>query len=331
MVWPLIARGLGQSLRLTHLAIGSACALVIFGGAWVLNGLWMSLNRSDAGPVRGAPDGSPFSPLGVFWPTGGPMPLDRRVDQLRFALADQGWMAVVVLAASILIASLFLGAIARSTALDLAKGRSAGVAASCRFALQRAPTLLFAVTVPMLLIALLLFGIRAFGFALFSTDIARPVGGVLYIVPLLLGLGVALLGLFFAAGHCMLAPASMVEDSDGLDAIQRAASYLVGRPIRFVFYIAVAGVLVYVAYFVLQTVVRLAIDVASGALPRPTERQEPSFTTDAIAFWIQMLWLIFIGWVISFYGAASTIIYLLMRSSCDGEDVSVVAMPSGGH
>jgi hypothetical protein len=40
-----------------------------------------------------------------------------------------------------------------------------------------------------------------------------------------------------------------------------------------------------------------------------------------------VLWLLFIGWLISFYGCASTIVYLLMRLACDEQDVSVIWMP----
>ncbi len=313
---PLLGRGVVQSFHPTHLMLGSLAALVVFGGGWLLDRTWIGIFDTDE---------SPFGVLGAFWPTGGPAMFESRVQAFTRSLESHEFGVALVLVLAMLIASLFLGAIARSAALDMCAKCRAGLFPSMRFAVRRVVALLGAVGIPLVAIGMALGLIKLFGLLLFSAGFTQPIGGVLFVVPLLIGLVVSIIAIAFALFHCMLAPATAIDEADAIDAIQRAAGYLLGRPIRFVLYVVLFVILLNYAYALVQTICRVAIGFADGALPDAgLEKTDAAFTRDAIGFWVQMLWLVFIGWVISFYGSASTVLYLIMREACDGQDVSVM-------
>lgn len=315
---PLLGKGVLQSFRPTHLMLGFLAALVVFGGAWMLDRAWIGVFDAER---------TPFGVLGAFWPTGGPAMFESRMQAFARSLESQTFGVALVLALAVLIASLFLGAIGRSAALDMCANRRAGLFASLRFAVRRVVALLGAVGIPLVAIGLALGLIKLFGLLLFSAGFTQPIGGVLFVVPLLIGLIVSIIAIAFALFHCMLAPATAIDEADAIDAIQRAAGYLLGRPIRFALYVVLLVILLNYAYALVQTTCRVAIGFADGALPDAgLEKTDAAFTRDAIGFWVQILWLVFIGWVISLYGTASTVLYLIMREACDGQDVSVVEM-----
>lgn len=313
----LIGRAVLQSFRPVHLLLGSLAALVVFGGGWMLHRLWAAVFDSDE---------TPFGVLGVFWPTGGAQVFESRLAQFERIAASQRVGAAFVIAITILVTAPFLGAIARSAASSLCAVYPIGPGASLGHARRRLLALVGAPGIPLVLVGLVLGLISLFGLALFSAGFTRPIGGVLFVVPLLLGVAGALIGGVFVASHGMLAPATAIDDADAVDAIQRSAGYVLSRPIRFVLYAIVFSLLLSYAYAFVQTVCRVAIGAASNAVADAnTDEPNADFTLAAVAFWVQMLWLVFIGWVISFYATASTALYLIMREACDGQDVSVIA------
>lgn len=328
LAWPLLGKSLGQSVRLMHLCIGTLMAAIIFGGAWLLDRVWIEAVQGWFGQEDW---GSPFAMFSAFWPTGGQADFSLRLLLFREALASSGWISGVVLVFALAVLSLALGAIARSTALGLSSGQSIGMRASLKFAISRAQRLVVAVLVPCILIGAMLVLIMLLRFLLFTLGFTQPIGATLFVVPLILGVAAATVLVLFTAGHGMLAPAVAVENTDGVDALQRSWGYLIARPIRFAFYLAVAGVILAGAYWLFQMVCRVGIDLSMLALPTDSAESrigEEGYAAGAIDFWLQMLWLIFIGWVISFYGSASTMVYLLMRLACDEQDVTVVWVPA---
>lgn len=314
---PLLGRGVLQSFRPGHLLLGCVAALLVLGGAWVLDRALVTMFDSD---------GSPLGVLGAFWPTGGPEMLQSRLSRFqRFAEFHEVGASIVV-AFAIVLTGPFLGAIARSTAFDVCLNRHIGLRASVKFSARRFSALIGAPAIPLLALGVGSALIALFGLVLFSAGFTQPIGGVLFVVPLLIGLVLGAIGIAFVASHCMLAPASAIDGADAIDAIQRSAGYLLARPIRFVLYVLVLLVLLNYAYALVQTVFRVAINAALAALPEAgLEDADAEFTAGAVNFWVQMLWLVFIGWVISFYATASTTVYLIMREACDGQDVAVVA------
>jgi hypothetical protein len=315
---PLLGKGVLQSFRLTHLMLGFLAALVVFGGGWLLDRTWIGIFDTDE---------SPFGVLGAFWPTGGPELLESRLGQFQRIADSHEVGASLVVALAILIAAPFLGAIARSMAMDVCRNERAGLMASAKFAIRRTLALVGAPAIPLVTLAITSALIALFGLVLLSAGFTQPIGGVLFVLPLLIGLAGALIGVVFVCSHCMLAPATAVDGADAIDAIQRGAGYVLARPIRFVIYVIVLAMLLGYAYGIVQTVFRVAIDAAEGALPDSgLDPADAEFTAGAVTFWVQILWLVFIGWVISFYGTASTVLYLIMREACDGQDVSVVEM-----
>ena len=328
LAWPLLGRSLGQSVRLVNLSIGVLFSAIVFGGAWLLDRVWVEVVQGWFGMEDW---GSPFAMFSAFWPTGGRADLSLRLLGSQYAFESSGWVSGVAAVLALVILSFGLGAIARSTALALSSGRSMGVREAIGFALSRAQRLAVAVLVPSVLIGAVLLLITLVRLLLFSLDYLQPIGATLFVIPLVLGVAGAMLLALSVAGHGMLAPAVVVEHTDGIDAVQRSWGYLVARPIRFVFYAAVGLVILVGAYWLFQTICRVGIDLSSRAVPASVQEEllaEPGYAARAIAFWVQVLWLVFIGWVISFYGCASTIVYLLMRLACDEQDVTVLWHPA---
>jgi len=327
LAWPLLGRSLGQSVRLVHLVIGICSAIAVFGGGWLFDQLWRLAVQGWFGQEDWV---SPLAILRVFWPTGGRATLDDRLFAAQITLMESGWLTGLVAVLALLLLSVGLGAIARSTALTLGSGRTVSVREAMAFALSRVRLLTVAVLVPAFLIVVLLFLAMLFRWVFFSADFMQPIGATLFFVPLLIGFAAAVLLLVSLAGHSMFAPAVVVENTDGIDAVQRSWGYIVARPIRFAFYAGVALLVFAGAYWLFQLACRWGIDLGMVAVPQEVQQEmirDSSYASDAIGFWVQVLWLLFIGWVISFYGCASTIVYLLMRLACDEQDVSVIWMP----
>jgi hypothetical protein len=121
LAWPLLARALGQSVRASHLLIGFVTSLVVFGGGWLLDRAWVKLfldGRETEGMV------SPFASLGAIWPTGGPRQLESRLEATLGLGGAAGWTSVFALLLFLPVMAIGLGAIGRSTALDIASKRS---------------------------------------------------------------------------------------------------------------------------------------------------------------------------------------------------------------
>lgn len=328
LAWPLLTRALGQSVRASHLLIGFMISLVVFGGGWLLDRAWVKLfldGRETEGMV------SPFASLGAIWPTGGARQLESRLQATLGFGGAAGWTSIFALLLFLPVMAIGLGAIGRSTALDIASKRSMSTMDAVRFALARARALIVSALAPVLIVAALIGLIYLVRLAFFEIGFMRPIGATLFVVPLLIGLFAAMLGALIVFGHGMLAPAVVIENTDGVDAIQRSWGYLVSRPIRFALYLLVIVVVLFFAYGVVQEVFRAGIGFAHRSLPaemREKMRFEGGYSASSITFWVQMIWLVFIGWVVSFYGCASTIVYLLMRLACDEQDVTFIWLRS---
>ena len=307
-----------------RLVVGFAAALWVFGGGWVIESLWRWVTGS----------GSVFGVLGAFWPTGGPAPFGERLvgAWVEASSSPVWWLQMLVLGLWSFPALGLAGVvIARPVALSFGASRSLGLRASWAFALRRWRSVLVFAMAPVVAASLLAAVLWAYGLVFFTSGVMSVVGAGLYVAPLLLGLGVTLtLGVFVAAAPMMPA-AVAVENTDGVDAIQRSFAYVLDRTIRFAVYVAVLGVVLVASYEVIQLVLRSARDVAVnvGGAPRiglevAAGEERPSATESASLWlfnaWLQVMWLAFIGWVVSYVFSAGTMLYLVMRRVVDAQD-----------
>ncbi len=311
LIWPELFRVIGLSVHPARVLIGTLTALALFGGAWL---------------IERASGSTAFGTLGLAWPTGGSMPGNNRLVNMLNQWAIQSNTPDVI--GAIVFASIILilggGAIARSAALDFAVDLDPGFRKSIRFAFSRMGMLLGAALIPLIVIGALLGVIWVFGLALMSWSPGDAMGGVLWGLPALLGVFAALLGALYLFGFVMLPGAAACEDTDAGDAIQRVFAYLVAKPHRFVAYAVVLVVQLYIAHIVFQAIMREGLGAAivlAGA-------NESGFAVDAIHFWQQAAWLVFIGWALSFVFSGGALLYLFMRRVCDEQDIREVRLTS---
>lgn len=140
---------------------------------------------------------------------------------------------------SILIAwCIAFGAVARSAACEVAGVRLPAWPEIIGFAVNKWASLVGAVVLPLVLVAAVTLGIAAAGLIL-RVPILNLVGCVLFFLLLIAGVAcIFLLGVYML-GYWMLIPAIASEGSDGVDAVQRAYAYVIGKPSRLILYLAI--------------------------------------------------------------------------------------------
>jgi len=260
--------------------------------------------------------------------------------------ATQPWFLVIWTALFILVWSLLGGAISRLAVVEAATGERVGMSAGIRFAFRRWLSFVLAPLLP-----LLFFGLIA---------LALMVGGLLFHVPGLDILAALLWGLAIGAGIIiavgliawtgavnLMYPALAAEATDVFDAISRSYSYVVTRPWKFLWRLLVALIYGTITYAFVGLVMYLTAYVARQATaawsaPFAAMLPMPEFGdlrgglgetnlggTDLVAsvvirVWFMLLISVIAAYAISYYFAALSLMYLLLRRDCDGTDLSQV-------
>lgn len=236
--------------------------------------------------------------------------------------------------------SLLGGAICRSAACEFAQGVVLDWPAAAGFAGSRAGALVGAVIAPPLLLLVLAALMGLGGWALLNWPVVNVLGALLFGLFLLAG-AVGAAGLIvYVLGAPLLVPAIACEGSDSIDAIQRSAAYVTGRPLRLVWYALVAagvGILLgFTAGVVAHGTVSFARHGATlltgdGAaalfIPGAAADGSAGVAARIIAFWLGLPGLAAAALLVSYWFCACTVIYLLLRQANDAQDTSEIWMP----
>ncbi len=245
--------------------------------------------------------------------------------------------------------ALVAGAIARIVALALARESRVGIVQGLKFGAMKWPQFFLAALLPLLGAIVLSFCVGVvFGL------IMRADFGVLvmsFFWPLVLAaslvMAIVLLGLLF--GWPLMWPTIAAEGTDSFDALSRSYSYTFQRPLHYLFYAIVAGVIGLlaahvVAYFVAGTN-ELAVWSASwgsriermqeigvppiASLPSTATAEPASWSLetgrDVLRFWTGCVTLLGTAYLYSYFWSAATAIYFLLRQSVDGTEPDEVA------
>jgi hypothetical protein len=136
--------------------------------------------------------------------------------------------------------ALFGGVITRMASVELAGKETAGVKEAFRFVARRYLSYLLAPLVPFAFMAVLVILAIVFGaFHLIPYVGDVLVSGLLWPIPMLIGLGMALL-LVGLVGYPMMYPTISVEGSDTLDALSRSYNYVYQAPRNYIWYSVVS-------------------------------------------------------------------------------------------
>lgn len=242
------------------------------------------------------------------------------------------------------------GAICRLAAVHLARGTTIPAAEAVQYAAARWHWFFLAPLLPIL--AMLAVGIllAIAGFLLLNWPVLNMIGGLGFGLALAAGAIIALLLIAWVTGVHMVAPAIAAENTDAFDAVSRAFSYVLSRPWRWLWYTVLCLVYGALTYLFVGLVVFLTLGVTrffvgwwmsrtagrynapwlDAALPAPLIGKfhysidwsaldaTGKVSAGLMAVWVYILMGVLVAYAISFYIAAQTNIYLLLRQSADG-------------
>ena len=252
---------------------------------------------------------------------------------------------IVLVLGLMMIWSVFAGAITRLTALELGRGEKTGLKDSISFVMRKFWSYFWSPLTPILGV-LFFIACNVAGGLLgkieFAGEIAVAVG---FPLAILSGFLIVFLGIVGVIGFILMFPAISSEGSDAFDAISRAYSYVLSRPLHFLslfITLIVCGVILtfvagYGACLVMKTSyftvglgmggklneIRVFIAGLSGGSDTITSLNPMSMRIAALFFmlYIVLIKIIVGSIIIAFTGSASTIAYLIMRKDVDGTEM----------
>lgn len=194
------------------------------------------------------------------------------IDQPAALLSSQGPALFVGGIAAGLIVAVFATAIARSAACESSAELRLPWRRALSFGLGRARAALVAVVLPLTLAWALASGSILLG--RLAADALGPLWGEAVAMPLLVIVGTVagVVAFVYALGAGLLISAVAADGADGMDAIQRAYAYVLGRPGRLVIY----GSLLRAQVWVVASVVGLLLGSGLSVAARPMGVAAPS-------------------------------------------------------
>ncbi len=242
------------------------------------------------------------------------------------------------------------GALSRMTACEVGLEEKLRGQDGVDFAMDSWRSLLLSLLLP-LLIAAALAGLLVLGGWLLTLPWIDVLGGVLYGLALLAGFGVAFLVIGYALGFSLLVPAVACENCDAPDAQQRVYAYVLGRPLHLLGYGLTGLIGLAIGFVVVSFIASLMLNFTAGLIGVWSDNS--AFTTaggaslfnltgdttalhvswhSQVAGWFVSFWRTVIvglvgGYVFANYFSGSTIVYLLMRRACDGQEITEIWQP----
>jgi hypothetical protein len=242
------------------------------------------------------------------------------------------------------------GALSRMTACEVGLEEKLRGQDGVDFAMGSWRSLLLSLLLP-LLIAAALAGLLVLGGWLLTLPWIDVLGGVLYGLALLAGFGVAFLVIGYVLGFSLLVPAVACENCDAPDAQQRVYAYVLGRPLHLLGYGLTGLIGLAIGFVVVSFIASLMLNFTAGLIGVWSDNS--AFTTaggaslfnltgdttalhvswhSQVAGWFVSFWRTVIvglvgGYVFANYFSGSTIVYLLMRRACDGQEITEIWQP----
>ncbi len=343
LLWPKLLRSVGLAMRPERLFIGAVVLLTIAAilriPAWWAGQAWEDTVNRLFQP--GGADGG-FDLVSVVAPFIG------FLDACWSLWEISWWTSLIVLPLVLLAWGVGGCAICRIAAADVAHGTLVPWGEGARFAWQRKGSVLFALLAPLVLGVLIWFGLAAAGWVLFSVAWVNVLGGALYVFFILAAILAVVVLTAYAVGFPLIVPAVAVEGADGIDALARAYPYVFGKPLRYAAYVIILVLLGHVAVTVANwgagAVLSFSREAATmwtgdsadrimAAASADTIPEGAPFTSSEraaariIRLWQRLVEVVVGAFVISYFFCGSTVLYLIMRRVCDGQDVGEIWMP----
>ncbi|MDR2756248.1 MAG: hypothetical protein LBC20_11125 [Planctomycetaceae bacterium] len=236
-----------------------------------------------------------------------------------------GWFFVLLF-----IWSFFGGMICRTIALRLTIDQSESGKKLWQFIKLRGTGFLSSVIIIVLGMLFCFVPIKLCGW-FFAVPVFDYLTAVLFPVAILLGFFVMVFAVGLFLGWPLLFAAVSVEGSDGFDAVSRMFSYVYQRPLHYLVYWTISGVLgvlgfVFVSIFVDGIILLIckfggfpaqAVIPSFSYLTLPETYAGLSPPENLILIWCAMLQLVKLAYTFAWFWTSSVAIYLLLRRSVD--------------
>jgi hypothetical protein len=255
---------------------------------------------------------------------------------------------------ALLVWSLFGGAISRGAALWFAREDRLSFRRSLGWGVKKWPAYFGGPMFPLMGVVIAVIPV-----AILCLLLKIPVGvlvvGIIWPVVLLCGLLLAILLVGLLFGWPLMWPTISAEGTDSFDALSRSYSYTYQRPVHYLFYAAVAGVLGMLAWVVvlifakgvieysywaaswgcgtarIQEIKQLAeappvLTLGPSLVAPPAPEGLLETGSRAIGFWVRVVKYIAVGFLFSYFWCAATYIYFLLRQSVDATELDEVAV-----
>ncbi|PCI10025.1 hypothetical protein COB72_04595 [bacterium] len=345
LLWPRILRAPALALSPSRLITGSICAFLL---SIVLS---LASMVGPNGETEAGEANNQLQALGDLFQTSlagiqsnlrsmDPIGLAQSIGfasvAIRTTVMESPMISLLIGLPLIAILAVVGGAISRSTAIEFAKGQYATSDDTLGFALRRTRQFVGAVVGP-IVACVLIFLLIAIGGLLLSFPVLDVVGAILYPIALGLGILTTIILMLHILALPMIVPALAIEGTDGFDAIQRSYAYVIGKPLRYLTYtliLTLIGVLsIAVFTMVAQSAVELTNWAASLFASDSTNRVLTSdgemgatkpIANNIINIWHTIIQLAVAGYAISLFFTSSTLLYLVTRRICDGQDINEV-------
>ncbi len=352
LLWPKLLRAAPLALRPARVLVAfftllllallwrSPALFTVFGGDVFLADLSAVFRFSTDSLGRGVQSGSVFetlasAPAGFFR---GPLEL----------VAKHPAWTIVLVVLSVPVVSIGGGTISRMVACEFSQAFMLAWTDALGMALRRRNSLIGAAVAPLLIVGVLLGVLSIGGWALLNWTGLNLLGAAVYPIFLAGGFaaGITLIGYVF--GQCLLAPAVVCENTDAIDAMQRAYAYVIASPLRLGVYAAILALQFLAVVGVLGLIVGVSLHMtawASTALSGPEAAAmvggvfrgirpaggDVEHGASMISFWVAIPTALLTAFMLSFYFSASTILYILLRRLNDGQDPVEIWTPAGAR
>lgn len=235
---------------------------------------------------------------------------------------------------SLAVWSLFGGAITRIAALALARDKRVPAGDAIGYARVNWLNYFTAPLYPILgallaTIPLILFGLLLqFAFGVLMAGILWPI-----VVVVGAFMAVLLVGLFF--GWPLMWATISTEGTDSFDALSSSYSYVYQRPLHYVFYIVVAGILGVVGWALVSLFAEAVISLGVWGVSwgsgheRIASALDPAVRPEGMAqagvvmirFWVGCVRLLAVAFISAYFWTAATAIYFLLRRHVDNTEL----------
>ena len=165
---------------------------------------------------------------------------------------------------SLAIWAYFGAAISRVAAVQLATGEQVGWAAALRWARAKWAAYFSAPAMPMLAVAVVVLPIFVLGL-LMRLDLLAFAAALIWPLVLVGGFVMTVLLAGVLLGWPLMWATVSVEGTDSFDALNRTYAYVFQRPLRYLFYVIVAGAIGWLGWIVVETLAASVIWLASWA------------------------------------------------------------------